>query len=66
MISDCMEDLGVIAGELEADAAILETIILNSENEKANFYLRESITAINRALSSVSDALFEITTSPME
>ena len=66
MISDCMEDLGVIAGELEADAAILETIILNSENEKANFYLRESITAINCALSSVSDALFEITTSPME
>lgn len=66
MISDWLEDLGSMTGELEADAAILETIILNSENEKANIYLRESIVAINRALSSMSDALLEITTSHVE
>lgn len=66
MISDWTEDLGSIAGELEADAAILESIILNGGNEKANMHLRESIEAINHALACMSDALFEITTFPAE
>ena len=39
----------------------LHTMILNGKNEKANRYLREAAIEIRHAL---SDALFEITTSP--
>lgn len=60
---DMYEELGGMMGELEADAAILETMILNGKNEKANIYLQESIVAIDRALASMSDAVFEICTS---
>lgn len=61
---DIYDDLNGIMGELEADVAIIETVILNGRNEKANIYLGEAMIAINRALASMSDAVFEITTSP--
>lgn len=60
---DMYEELDGMMGELEADAAILKTMILNGNNEKANIYLQESIVAIDRALASMSDAVFEICTS---
>ena len=57
------DDLDGIMGELEADIDIIEAVILNGRNEKANIYLREAKFAICCALSSMSDAMFEIATS---
>ena len=39
-------------------------MILNGKNEKANRYLRAAALEIRHALSDLSDALFELTTSP--
>ena len=58
------EDLGHLMGDLEFGESVLETMILNGKNEKANRYLREAALEIRHALSDLSDALFEITTSP--
>ena len=60
-MSDIYEDLGHLMGDLEFGESLLETMILNGKNEKANRYLREAAIEIRHAL---SDALFEITTSP--
>jgi hypothetical protein len=43
---------------------MLETMILNGKNEKANRYLREAALEIRYALSDLSNALFELSTSP--
>lgn len=51
-------------GDLEFGESVLETMILNGKKEKANRYLREAALEIRHALSDLSDALFEITTSP--
>lgn len=61
-MNDLYEDMGEVMGGLEAYKAELETMILNGKNEKANRYLRGAICGIQRALSEMSDALFEITT----
>ena len=61
---DIYEDLGQLMGDLEFGESLLETMILNGKNEKANRYLREAALEIRHALSDLSDALFEITTSP--
>ena len=58
------EDLGELMGDLEFGETLLETMILNGSNEKANRYLREAALEIRHVLSDLSDALFEITTSP--
>ncbi len=58
------EDLGELMGDLEFGETLLETMVLNGSNEKANRYLREAALEIRHALSDLSDALFEITTSP--
>ena len=58
------EDLGELMGDLEFGETLLETMVLNGSNEKANRYLREAALDIRHALSDLSDALFEITTSP--
>ena len=58
-MSDIYEDLGHLMG----GESLLETMILNGKNEKANRYLREAALEIRHALSNLSDALFEITTS---
>ena len=60
------DELGEMMGELEADADILEMVILNGKNEKANIYLRDAITLIKRAVSDMSDAVFEVSTSQFE
>ena len=65
-MKDFYEDLGSIMGELKADKEILKVMILNGRNMKANFYLREAVQEIDRALSDLSYALFDITTSPDE
>ena len=65
-MSDIYEDLGHLMGELDFGESLLETMILNGKNEKANRYLREAALEIRQALSNRSDALFEITTSPEE
>ncbi len=61
-MSDIYEDLGHLMGDLEFGESLLETMILNGKNEKANRYLREAALEISHALSDLSDALFEITT----
>lgn len=59
------EDLGELMGDLEFGETLLETMVLNGSNEKANRYLREAALEIrHKHLSDLSDALFEITTSP--
>ena len=58
------EDLGELMVDLEFGETLLETMVLNGSNEKANRYLREAALEIRHALSDLSDALFEITTSP--
>jgi len=63
-VSYIYEDLGELMGDLEFGETLLETMILNGSNEKANRYLREAALEIRHALSDLSDALFEITTSP--
>ena len=65
-MSDIYEDLGHLMGELDFGESLLETMILNGKNEEANRYLREAALEIRHALSNLSDALFEITTSPEE
>ena len=64
LFADCSEYLGHLMGDLEFGESLLETMILNGKNEKANRYLREAALEIRHALSDLSDALFEITTSP--
>ena len=61
---DIYEGLGQLMGDLEFGQSMLETMILNGKNEKANRYLREAALEIRHALSDLSDALFEITTTP--
>ena len=61
---DIYEDLGQLMGDLEFGESLLETMILNGKNEKANRYLREAALEVRQALSDLSDALFEITTTP--
>ena len=63
-MANIYEDLGHLMGDLEFGESVLETMILSGKNEKANRYLREAALEIRHALSDLSDALFEITTSP--
>ena len=63
-MSDIYEELGQLMGDLEFGQSLTATMILNGKNEKANRYLREAALEIRHALSDLSDALFEITTSP--
>ncbi len=65
-VTDIYEDIDQLMGELEFGETLLETMILNGRNEKANRYLRNAALEIRHALSDLSDALFEITTSPVE
>ncbi len=57
------DDLGGMMGELEFDLSLIEMMILNGKNEKANRCLREAATEIRHALSDLSDAEFDICTS---
>ncbi|MBQ8945346.1 MAG: hypothetical protein IJ058_14405 [Lachnospiraceae bacterium] len=57
------DELTSIIGELEFDADLLENIAANGKNEKANRYIRNAITELKHALSDLSDADFETSTS---
>ena len=57
------DDLGGMRGELEINLSLIEMMILNGKNEKANRYLREAATEIRHARSDLSDAEFDICTS---
>ena len=65
MNNDPYEDIGEIMGTLEAYETIIETMILNGKNGVANRHLNEAAEEIRRALSDLSDALFDITTEPL-
>ena len=59
---DIYDDLPGVMSDLEIGKEILDTMILNGENPKVNGYLQEAICEMKRALSYMSDAEFEITT----
>lgn len=59
-------ELGSIMGSMEADAAELEMLIQTFKNKtspKAERYLSSALSELRSALSDMSDAIFEITTS---
>ena len=66
MNNDPYEDIGEIMGTLEAYETIIETMILNGKNGVANRHLRDAVEEIRRALLDMSDALFDITTEPLD
>ena len=66
MTSEIYDDLPNAMGDLEVGVDILETMILNGGNQKANRHLADAIQEMKRALSDMSDAEFEIATSPVE
>ena len=59
----CYDDIGSMMGELEFDLSLLEMMVLNGKNQKANRYLKEAAAEIRHALSDLSDAEFDISTS---
>lgn len=63
---DLYEDLGSIMGELEVNVEVIEMMIRNGRCESGNRYLREATIELRHALSDLSDALFEISTSPAD
>ena len=63
-MSEIYEELGDLMADLEFGKSVIETMILNGKNQRANQYLREAALELRHALSDLSDALFEITTSP--
>ncbi len=63
-MSEIYEELGNLMADLEFGTSLIETMILNGKNQRANQYLREAALELRHALSDLSDALFEITTSP--
>lgn len=65
-MNDTYEDIGSIMGTLEAYAVEIDTMILNGKNGRANRHLSEAAKEIRYALSDLSDALFDITTKPLD
>ena len=63
-MSEIYEELGDLMADLEFGKSMIETMILNGKNQRANQYLRDAALELRHALSDLSDALFEITTSP--
>ena len=62
-MNDLYTELSEIMGTLEAYEMELEMMITNGENKKANHYIEEAYQKIRQALSDLSDAVFEISTS---
>lgn len=63
-MDDIYRDISQIMGELEADVAIMETVMINGKNEYANRKLNDAIQEIRHALSDLSDAMSDVTTGP--
>lgn len=60
------EDFFKVKNDLEIDVDIIEHIILNGKNDDANKYLKRALPEMRIALSYMSDAEFELYTSPKE
>ena len=58
-MSEIYEELGNLMADLEFGKSMIETMILNGKNQRANQYLREAALELRHALSDLSDALFE-------
>ena len=58
-MSEIYEELGDLMADLEFGESLIETMILNGKNQRANQYLREAALELRHALSDLSDALFE-------
>ena len=57
------DDLAGMIGELKFDVSLLDMMVMNGKNKKANRYLKAAAEEIRHALSDLSDAEFDITTS---
>ena len=57
------DELTAIIGELDFNADLLENIAANGKNEKANRYIKNVVESLRHALSDLSDADFEASTS---
>ena len=60
-MDDLYGSIGEIMGNLEADDAIIECMILSGSNERVNRKLRDAREEIKHALSDLPDALFDAT-----
>ena len=66
MVMELHLELGSMMGSVEADAAELEMLIQTFKNKispKVERYLNSALSELRNALSDMSDAVFEITTS---
>ena len=63
---DIYKEIYQVKGDLEFGVAVLETVLLNGKNDIANRYLKSALQEIRQALSDLSDAEFEISTTPDE
>lgn len=52
--------------DLEIGVDLIENIILNGKNDNANKYLKQALPEMKKALYYMSDAEFELCTSPTE
>lgn len=52
--------------DLDTGMDMLELVLLNGKNEDVNKYIRRALPELRRALSYMSDAEFEMFTSPPE
>lgn len=59
-------DFFEVMSDVETGIMQLETVVLNGKKHKANRYIEMAIQEIRRAVSYMSDAEFEITTSPLD
>jgi hypothetical protein len=65
-MNDLYDDLWQVKADIEFGSTIVETIICNEKNERVVGYLQGALVEMRRALSYMSDAEFEITTSPID
>lgn len=65
-MNDIYDEIYQVKGNLEFGLAVLETVLQNRKNEIANRYLKSALLEIRHALSDLSDAEFEISTTPDE
>jgi hypothetical protein len=59
------EELCQIISDVENGTIMLETIILNEKDERTIGYLNGALTEMRRVLSYLSDAEFEMSTTPI-
>ena len=59
---DEYEEFFELKSNVETGLLMIETILLNGKNEKANRYIEMAIPELRRALSYMSDAEFELHT----